>query len=82
MNDMDTGMILPKNPVEPQELLNLIQLTGPLQEGEELTLEFTFKAVSKNDLVCNQAYTSPNGRKEIPSTKVCVEIDAIVPVTD
>lgn len=82
MNDMDTGMILPKNPVEPQQLLNLIQLTGPLQEGEELTLEFTFKAVSKNDLVCNQAYTAPNGRREIPSSKVCVEIDAIVPVTD
>jgi hypothetical protein len=82
IDDRDTGMILPKNPVDPKQFLNLIQLTGPLGENEELTLQFVFKAVSKNELVCNQAFTSPNGRKEITSSKVCVEIDAIVPVTD
>jgi hypothetical protein len=82
INDRDNGMILPRNPANPQQLLNLMQLSGPLEEGEELTLEFIFKAVSKSELACNQAYTSPNGRREISSSKVCVEIEAIVPVTD
>ena len=82
INERDNGMILPKNPANPRQLLNLMQLSGPLEEGEELTLEFVFKAVSKNELVCNQAFTSPNGRREISSSKVCVEIEAIVPVTD
>ena len=78
----DSGLILPKDNENPSELLDLTDLTGDLDPGEHMELVFTFKAVSKTDLACNQAFTSPNSRREIQSSKVCVGIDAIVPVTD
>lgn len=78
----ENGLIRPRDPGKPSELLNIIGLTGPLREGDKITLEFTFKAVAKSELACNQAFTSPNMRKELKSSKVCVVIDAKIPVTD
>lgn len=82
IDDMDTGLIIPKDPFNQVMLLNLVELTGVLEENQEFTLEFVFKAVSKSELACNQAFSSPNSRREIVSPKVCVEIDAVIPVTD
>jgi len=84
LNDQarETGLIMPRDPQDPSQLLNLADLTGSLGQNEKFTLEFTFKAVSKSDLACNQAFTSLNGRREIQSSRVCVGIDAIIPVTD
>lgn len=81
-NSGETGMIRPRDPSDKSALLNIIGLSGYMQQGDKIYLEFTFKAVAKSDLACNQAFTSPNMRREIQSSKVCVVIDAEIPVTD
>jgi len=78
----ENGLIMPRDPYNPSQLLNLASIAGSLEQDEELTLEFTFKAISKSDLACNQAFTSINGRREVQSSKVCVGINAIIPITD
>ena len=82
LDDRDNGILVPKDPNNNSTLYDFTTLTGDLAQNDQFTLEFVFKAIGKNDLVCNEAYTSPNGRKEIKSPKVCVGIEAIVPVTD
>ncbi len=81
-SEKTAGTINPKNPNNKTELLNLMDLTGVLKPGSKITLEFVFKAVEKNVSTCNQAYASANGRSEIASQKVCVNVNALVPVTD
>ena len=81
-SEKDGGSINPKNPLNKSELLDLTDLTGDLKPGSKITLEFIFKAVGKNTSTCNQAYASANSRSEISSQKVCVNVSAIVPVTD
>ena len=81
-SEMESGNIVPRNPQNKNELLDLTDFTGDLKPGDSVTLEFIFKAVTKNSQVCNQAYASANSRSEMSSQKVCINIDAIVPVTD
>lgn len=81
-SEKDGGSINPKNPLNKSELLDLTDITGDLKPGDKITLEFIFKAVGKNTSTCNQAYASANSRAEISSQKVCVNVNAFVPVTD
>lgn len=81
-SEMESGNIMPRNPQNRNELLDLTDITGDLKQGDKITLEFIFKALAQNQGVCNQAFASANGRSEVQSQKACVSINAIIPVTD
>lgn len=81
-SEMEGGNIMPRDPQNKNDLLDLTDFTGDLKPGEKVTFEFIFKAVSNGPQVCNQAHASANSRSEISSQKVCVDIKAVVPVTD
>lgn len=80
-SEREGGNILPRDP-QSNDLLDLTDFTGDLNPGEKLTFEFIFKAVTGSPQVCNQAHASSNGRSEISSQKVCISINAVIPVTD
>lgn len=80
-SEMEGGNIMPRDP-QNNDLLDLTDFTGDLNPGDKVNFEFIFKAVSKSEQVCNQAHASANSRSEISSQKVCVSVDAVVPVTD
>ena len=81
-SEKESGNILPRNPQDRTKPLDITEITGDLKPGDSAIFEFIFKAHTKNSQVCNQAYASANDRTEIPSQKVCVAVEAIVPVTD
>lgn len=81
-SEMESGNILPRDPQDKSKTLDLTDITGDMNPGSVVTFEFIFKAQTKNSQVCNQAFASANDRSEIQSQKVCVTVDAIVPVTD
>ncbi|HRN86567.1 MAG TPA: SdrD B-like domain-containing protein [Candidatus Dojkabacteria bacterium] len=81
-SEMESGNILPRDSQDRTKTLDITEITGDMNPGESATFEFIFKAHSKNSQVCNQAFASANNRSEIPSQKVCVSVDAVVPVTD
>lgn len=70
----DSGMISP--------VADITSITGDLNPGDVITLQFVFKATGMSDNVCNQAFASANDRTEISSQKVCIDVDGIVPITD
>ncbi len=81
-SEMEGGNIMPRDPQNKNNLLDLTDFTGDLKPGEKITFEFIFKAISNGSQVCKQAYASANSRSEISSQKVCVDIKAVVPITD
>jgi uncharacterized repeat protein (TIGR01451 family) len=81
-SEMESGNILPRDPQDKTKTLDITEITGDLKPGDSAIFEFIFKAHTKNSQVCNQAFASANDRSEIPSQKVCVSVDAVVPVTD
>ncbi len=81
-SEQEGGNIMPRDPQDKNKALDLTDFTGDLKPGESLVFEFIFKSTSRNSQVCNQAHASANKRTEISSQKVCVTVDAVVPVTD
>jgi len=81
-SEMEGGNIMPRDPQNNNNLLDLTDFTGDLNPGDRVNFEFIFKATSSSPQVCNQAHASANSRSEISSQKVCVSVDAVVPVTD
>lgn len=81
-SEMESGNILPRDPQDKTKTLDITEITGDLKPGDSAIFEFIFKAHTKNSQVCNQAFASANNRSEISSQKVCVSVDAVVPVTD
>lgn len=81
-SEQEGGNILPRDPQNRNNALDLTDFTGDLKPGKSIVLEFIFKSTSRNPQVCNQAHASANSRTEISSQKVCVSVDAVIPVTD